>query len=76
VAHPDLITWTRHEATLKLTGEGLRGSEHGPPPGVRVVALDGLGPGYVGAIAQWADQPGKGGSSTSYSQGPSSAATS
>ncbi len=50
----DLAAWTRAEAALKLTGEGLRRDPWAAlPEGVRWSALDGLPAGYVGSVATW-----------------------
>lgn len=60
---PDRAAWTRAEAALKLSGEGLRCDPWAPVrDGVDVVALAGLPGGYVGSLATYS---GRGGSSSS-----------
>jgi 4'-phosphopantetheinyl transferase len=75
----DRAEWTRAEAALKLTGEGVRRDPWEPvAAGIETVPLIQLPAGYVGTLARWAGtaQPGNAGSAASYSQGLSSAPTS
>lgn len=61
----DRAAWTRVEATLKLTGVGLRRDPwHAVPEGIETLPLTELPDGYVGTLATWA-QPGNAGSSAS-----------